>query len=193
MQALINLVSGLFMPVEAPSKHPPRLSMSNRKLRKSGKVKLVDVPWPFDEEDRQWIADETLKVLNEAAQVANRVYLITQPVAYDADQHPGVPDKWVSLYPVKGEENSYYSNKSVADSIRTRNAIMEQVARWHGTPVIDLDGYMRPLLRDRDDLFDDKWHFAPAGAEAAAEYVAMQLGIINPPWIYRGNESSRAD
>ncbi len=148
--------------------------MSNRKLRKSGKVKLVDVPW-FDEEDRQRFADETLKVLNEAARVADRVYLITQPVAYDADQHPGVPDKWFSLYPVKGEENSYYSNKSIADRIRKLNAIMEQVAHAHGTPVIDLDGHMRPLLRDRDDLFDDHVHFAPAGAEVAAKFVAGKL------------------
>ena len=138
---------------------------------------MVDKTLPFDAEDTRWVVDVTSKILQEAARVADRVYMLAQPIAYDEKEHPGVSDKWFLLFPIKGKEDGYYSNKSVAEFVRKINAIMAQVARSHGTPVIDLDGHIRPLIRERDDLFDDTWHFAPAGAEVAAEFVARNINV----------------
>ena len=36
---------------------------------------------------------------------------------------------------------------------------------------------MRPLLAERADLFEDKWHFAPSGADVAARILAEELGL----------------
>ena len=181
LDKLLNVVIGMFSgskkPSKKPSKHPIPLSRSNRELRLSGNVRLIDEPVPFDAEDKKWVVDVTFKILRDAARVADRVYMLTQPIAYDEKEHPGVSNKWFSLSPVKSKEDGYYSNKNIAKHNRKLYTIMAQVARSHGTPVIDLDGHMRPLIRERDDLFDDKWHFAPAGAEVAAEFVARNLDV----------------
>jgi hypothetical protein len=34
------------------------------------------------------------------------------------------------------------------------------------------------LLCERDDLFEDKWHFSPEGCTVAADYLATQIGPV---------------
>lgn len=176
--ALCEKVHDFFRP-PPPRKHPRRNSRANRYLRAEGKVQLVYQPRPLTVEDQQYVLDETKRLIQVARQVADRVYLIAQPVAYDEHEHPGVARRWFSLYPIKGR-HAYYDNRSVAEWIREETALMTQASNQANVPVIDVDNYLRPMLATRDDLFDDKWHYAPAGAELAARFVAESIRRSEP-------------
>ena len=160
-----------------PRKHPPRNSRANRHLRATGQVRLVYQPRPLSAEDKDIVRRETSQLLEVARSVADHVFVIAQPVAYDQHEHPGVARKWFSLYPIPGR-NAYYDNRSVAEWIREEMALIEDVAAAMGVTVIDVDSHLRPQLAARDDLFDDKWHYAPAGARGAAEFIADALGDV---------------
>jgi hypothetical protein len=67
------------------------------------------------------------------------------------------------------------SNKSFAERTRLANALMADTAVGMGVSVIDLESQIRPMLRARDDLYDDKWHFSPAGSTVAAELIAERI------------------
>ena len=169
-----NWSKRLFSPPRPASPHPRRNDRANRTLRKDGKVQLKYVLPPFAEEDRKLLAETTRRLLEAAQSAADHVYLLTQPVAYDANEHPGVWEKWFSLYPIEGEI-AYHDNRSVAEAIRRKNAVMVEAAESVGVRVIDVDAHMRPLLAERGDLFFDKWHFSTAGAELAADFIADTL------------------
>ncbi len=156
-------------------RHPPKLSRSNRELRNSGKVLLVDVPLDLPAATLMYVSDRVVQVINAAKRISNHVVVVSQPVAYDEGQLPGVAAKWFSLYPVEEDRPVYMSNLSVAESIRARSAIALAKASTEGAIIIDLDGKIRPLLSKRDDLFIDKWHFSAAGAVVAAEIIAVAI------------------
>jgi hypothetical protein len=137
-------------------------------------------PRPLSGEDQRFIQQETRRLIETARTIADHVYLIAQPVAYDEQEIPGVGQNWFDLYPIPGRD-AYYDNRSVAEWIRAETSLMVNTAHEMGVPVIDLDHYMRPLLATRDDLFYDKWHYAPAGARMAAELVAKSLREMKTP------------
>lgn len=157
-----------------PRVHPPRNSRANRHLRASGQVQLRYRQRPLTDQAKDSVRSEMRRLVEVARVVADHVYVISQPVAYDENAHAGVAQKWFSLYPIPGEQ-AYYDNRSVAEWIRAETALITDVARQMGVSVIDLDDHMRPQLATRDDLFDDKWHYAPAGAEVAAKHIASFL------------------
>jgi len=160
---------------------PPKLGrMELRQLRSSGKVKLVDKEIQIAPEKNAEIRNQTRDVFEAAFKVADKVYFLVQPIAYDPDEHPGVATRWYSMYPVKGRDGYYYSNKSMASVTRAREAIAKEVAVEMGISIIDLDGFIQPKLCQRDDMFEDKWHFSPAGAEIAAKFIAETLRTDNP-------------
>ena len=147
-----------------------------RRLRNEGHVQFIDT------EMKKWTATNIQKrkemihaILTTAKNVSENCYIITQPIAYDEEELPGVSRRWGSLYPIKKKPGYYTSNRSVAEGIRRENSFFAEQAPEYGVGVIDLDGYIRPLLRQRDDLFEDKWHFSPKGCSVAAGYVASQI------------------
>jgi hypothetical protein len=146
-----------------------------RMIRQSPAVKLVDIPINISDNRTRLIRQKTQQLIKAAKKVTDRVYVISQPYAYDHSQLPGVADKWFALRKVNDTEDLYYSNKSIAEFGRAQNSMIEQAARSADAGIIDLDGFMRKFLCKRDDLFDDKWHFAPAGADLAAEFVAEKI------------------
>jgi lysophospholipase L1-like esterase len=174
LRTLREWIEEQFRPPQPPSSHPRRSARSNRVLRAGGKVRLQYASLVPDEEDRKIIREETRRTIETARRVADKVMIITQPMAYDENELPGVAERWYSLYPIEGED-AYQDNLSVAESLREATDVMVEVAESMGAPVIDLDNYMRPQLRERDDLFFDKWHFSEAGAEVAAGFVARAL------------------
>ena len=146
-----------------------------RVIRKNQADKLVDIPIEVGDSRARLVCEQTEQLIKAAKKVTDRVYVISQPYAYDDSQLPGVADKWFTLRKVNDTDDLYYSNKSIADAGRMQNSMIEQTARSAGAGVIDLDGFMRKFLCERDDLFDDKWHFAPAGAELAAGFIAQKI------------------
>ena len=115
--------------------------------------------------------------MHDADGVSSQVILISQPIAYDEEELPEVANRWYRLYPFPGREKAYFSNRSVATGVRANSKAATDTAQTMGVQVIRLDEHMRPMLRFRDDLFDDKWHFTAAGAEVAAEYVSRRLAL----------------
>lgn len=157
-------------------RHPPPLAHSNRELRNQGKVQLVDQPDAEPSaEKRRYIEARVARLAELAAAVADHVYFLTQPVAYDELEVPGVSARWYTLYPIAPDRPVYLSDRSVAAQIRAVQKIVVEAAERSGAEVIDIDGHMRPLLRERDDLFIDKWHFAPLGCAIAGEFLAERL------------------
>ena len=136
---------------------------------------FVDVDTFLKPQQKQEIELSMTTLLEAASRTTDRVYLLLQPVAYDETEHPLVAKRWYALSGTKNRGNVYKSNKSIAESIRNANSIMEDVASRKCIHVIDLDGYLKPMLRHRYDLFEDKWHFAPAGAQIAAAFIAERL------------------
>ena len=159
-------------------RHLPPRSRSNRELRNSGKVSLVDVPLDLPAASfatLMYISDRVVQVIDAAKRVSDHVVVVSQPVAYDEGQLPGVAARWFSLYPVEEDRPVYMSNRSFAERLRATSAIALAKASTEGAIIIDLDAKMRPLLSKRDDLFIDKWHFSAAGAVAAAEIIAVAI------------------
>ena len=118
---------------------------------------------------------QTRLLLQAAKKVADSVYLVPQPIAFDEHEHPKVAERWTWLFPVGKKKESFVSNKSIANRRRRQNRLMAAVAREMQVSVVDLDGYMRKMLPTRYDLFSDQWHFSPEGAALAAEFVAEGL------------------
>jgi lysophospholipase L1-like esterase len=148
--------------------------MTNRELRNQGLVEFVDVPVDASGETMDPRRQRTRELVRLAKANARLVVWVTQPVAYHPEEHPGVSRRWYSLYPVPGT-NAFMSNKSWAEQLRANNAAMAEVAAEEGVLVVDLDAYLAPFLKDRDDLFDDKWHLAPAGAAMAGAFIAEKI------------------
>ncbi len=154
-----------------------------RVLRATERIQLVDEVAVFGQERLRFIDEETRRLLAAAQELGERVYLISQPMAYAEDEHPDVAKQWARLYPVlRGKKEAYRSNKSKADEVRHKNRLMAEIALEVGVEVIDLDAQIRPLLRDRADLFYDRWHFLPAGSRIAGKFVAEVLREdLSPP------------
>jgi hypothetical protein len=155
----------------------PRVNRETKRLlRLSGQLNFVDIenygPDPAAIVD---IRNGIRAVLESANRVADKVYFLLQPVAYSPDEHPGVAKRWYLLRPVKGRDGYFVSNKSVAQRMRKEHAIMNDVAADMGIAVIDLDGFIQSKLSERGDMFEDKWHFSPAGAEIGARFIAETL------------------
>ncbi len=150
------------------------LSRTDRRAIRT-QATFVDIDRPLSPSKKQRIELSMTTLLEAASRTTDCVYLLLQPVAYDETEHPLVAKRWYALRRIKDRDNAYKSNKSIAESIRNANSAMEDVASRRRIPVIDLDGYMRPMLRHRYDLFEDKWHFAPAGAQIAAAFIAERL------------------
>lgn len=155
--------------------HPFALDTKNRILRNNGTVKLVDVPVEMSPNRKSFITERVSTLVGLAKRIATRVLVMSQPVAYDPHEVPGVGRRWFSLYPVSDNPPTYKSDKSVAEAIRQTNAVALPAARKAGADTLDLDALIRPYLRQRDDLFIDKWHFAPAGSRLAATFIARHL------------------
>ena len=136
---------------------------------------FVDFDASLSPRQKQEIELSMTTLLEAASRTNDRVYLLLQPVAYDETEHPLVAKRWYALRHIKDRNNCYCSNKSIAEGLRNANSIMEDVASRRRITVIDLDGYIKPILRHRYDLFEDKWHFAPAGAQVAAAFIAERL------------------
>ncbi|MHC4386242.1 MAG: hypothetical protein ACYSUG_04550 [Planctomycetota bacterium] len=150
-----------------------------RRLRNEGLVQLHDVERKkWTDADIQKREAMISKLLTTAKNVSEHCFVVTQPVAYDQEELPGVSRRWGSLYPIKGTPGCYKNNRSVAEGIRIENTFFAEQAPVYGVDVIDLDRYIRPLLRQRDDLFEDKWHFSPEGCSVAADYIASQISPV---------------
>ncbi len=155
--------------------HPVPLATSNRRIRNSGNIRFQDVPSKLGSKKIEFIKKRVGVIVGLAQDLCRNVVILTQPVAYDERELPGVRRRWFSLYPVSMTEPIYKSNKSVAERMRNVNRLASHAAKMSGALVIDLDAYMRPKLRQREDLFIDKWHFSNAGARLAGVFLAQQL------------------
>lgn len=144
---------------------------AQRALRNSGKIKFIDIPVVVDEITQQNTIRNIQKLIHLAKRVSSHVYFLTHPVAYDLMEHPGVAAKWYALQPVNDKNGCYTSNKTIALRIRYANSLLYKSVGEAGVDIIALDEYMRSLLHHRDDLFEDKWHFAPNGAKIAAQFI----------------------
>lgn len=135
------------------------------------------MPISISQKEAEWITNEIREMLSSAMEIADKVYLITQPIAYDESEHPGAAKKWHTLYPVKGQKGCYISNKSFAEMVRKKNSIMIKTAVDMNVKVIELDNFMKSLIRGSDDYFCDKRHFTSSGAKAASDFIAQDLKL----------------
>ena len=159
-------------------RHPPSLDIKNRELRNSGKVKLVDrLIQQLSEEEIKYIENRVKALSSLAKSITGNVYFLVQPIAYDEQELPGVSKRWFSLYPLAENEPIYKSNKTVAWRHRLVNSRVIEFAKRNGIKIIDLDNEMRKLLSSNDDLFYDKWHLSPKGAQVTADIIRNQIGI----------------
>lgn len=156
------------------------IARSNRVLRNEGRVTLIDEDYRFTADEIEGVRSHTREMLNAASRSKARVYLVLQPIAFDEQEVAEVAEKWVSLYEATDQPDAYLSNRSIAWGFREINDMMHAEADALGVPVLDLDSELRPLLRQRGDLFDDKWHFAPSGAAIAGERLAAILREERP-------------
>ncbi len=164
----------------SPTLSPKVVRTEARRLRLSGQAKLIDKEIIIGSEENAEIRNRTRSVFEAASRVADKVYLLTHPVAYAPDEHPAVAKRWYALKAVDGRTGYYHSNKSIAFAIRGRQEIMKEVAVDMDISIIDLDSFIMPKLCQRYDMFEDTWHFAPAGAEIAARFIAETLRANNP-------------
>jgi hypothetical protein len=160
---------------------PDPLSRSNRALRLSGRLKFVDEQRAIPPEKQSKLRAICRRAVDKAGRIADHVFVILQPVAYDENEHPDVSKQWFSLYPSKTVPGAFLSNRTVAEGIRNRNALVKSVVETTGAHLIDLDSYLRAELPHRGDLFDDKWHFAPKGAALAGAHIAKIVKQYLPP------------
>ena len=158
-------------------------SINNRQLVLSGVARYVDIPVSLASEDSSQIIERTRQMVLGAKALAPKVAIILQPVAYDEKADGEVLRRWYSLYPVENRPGYYKSPATVAAGIRQANQMISLTAQKMGVPVLDLDEKIRPILRARGDLFYDKWHFLPEGADEAAALVSrflIETGLAKP-------------
>ena len=148
---------------------------SNWLRRRSGQVTFVYEPQPVDAEEAAQIRDLSREMLEIADRVADRVFVLAQPVGYDERAVDGVGERWVELYPAEREDGAYLDNRAVAEGFRARIQLIADEGHRGGHEVVDLDGAMRPMLRRRGDLFLDKWHPSREGAAVIGELLAPVL------------------
>ena len=117
----------------------------------------------------------------EAAMIySKKVYFITEPIAYDENELPGVSEKWTILHSgvfnaLQKDRDLFVNNKSHAESIRFNNKLLSRVAREYGIKTIDLDSHLRQYLHKRDDLFYTHDTLTPKGTELAAKYIHNEM------------------
>jgi hypothetical protein len=158
----------------APGRMHERL-WRDRERRLAGGVEFVDEVAVIDDTRRRFVQEETRRLLEAAQAAGDRVFLVLQPIAYDEREHPGVARRWMRLFRVPGRPGCFRSHRAVAEEVRAKNRLMAAVAEEMGVEVVDVDGLLRPHLRERDDLFYDRWHFTAEGAALAASYVAAVM------------------
>jgi len=147
----------------------------NWEYRQSPRVQLVYEPYSMDPEVEKRVTERATELFTTARRVTNAALFVNQPVAFDEAELPEVGRRWYSLYPSRHTPHAYLNNRSIAEQIRYGNRVLESAARAKGVPIVQLDEYIRPLLRVRGDLFVDKWHFSRHGAAITAERVRAEL------------------
>ncbi len=171
-----NLTISQNQPELGAFKHFPRRARSNRELRNLDEIKFIDTPEiPVTEKTRNFIYSRIDRLNKLAKQISPKVYFITQPVAYDKYELPGVSKKWFNLIPIAEDKHHYISNKSRAFDIRKKQAIVIKAAMENNADIIDLDNYLRPQLKEKDDMFFDKWHLTPQGNKITGKFIADRL------------------
>ena len=156
--------------------HPSPLSRANRELRNTGQVTLVDVDIPpLSKSKKDYIRDRMQRLAALSDEIGAELFIVTQPMAYRHDELAGVAQRWFTLYPASNHPPTYRSNKTIYLSNRQKNEAVVEIGAQAGISVIDLDEAINPCLAVRDDLFYDKWHFAPNGGVLAGRILAWEL------------------
>lgn len=169
----LAVVRRWFSPSTARRRDPNDLR--NWKRRQSSNFSFVRESGKLTPGEETQIATRGRELFEVAKRAADRVYFVSQPVAFDESELPAVAARWFSLYPATTVPGAYRDNASVAERIRSETAVLRAEALRNAITVIELDDFMRSMLRKRGDLFLDKWHFSRNGAAVAAQRVAEQL------------------
>lgn len=154
-----------------------------RERRLSGGIPYSDAVPSFDEDRVERIREAARRIFVPARALADEVLFLCQPIAYDEDELEGVSERWCRLRPAPDDPNKVRSNRSMALEVREKNRLMAEVAIEMGVRVFDLDAGIRPHLKETDDLFYDRWHFLPRGADLAGRLVADELLRVVPERI----------
>lgn len=153
-----------------------------RFYRNLGKVKFYSQDIIPSEVILVQMIEAARKMFKETLRYSDKVYFITNAIAYGKDELPGVSKRWQLLFSVNDwkyhssvEKDLFLDNQSYARFIRKSNKLLSRVAREYGIKIIDLDSYLKKHLNKREDLFYDRQHLTPKGVKLAAEYIYSEM------------------
>ena len=148
------------------------MDLRNRAIRNEGNLKFVQEE---PDVDLSQLRTDVGEIISSAQTIADRVIVLSQPLAYSPNALPGVTRRWITLRPARNEEGAYLDNPSIANEIHTIQNEIRQIATACEVEYVDLSPSVAPLLSQTTELFDDKWHPAPAGAQLIGKVVAEYL------------------
>ena len=153
------------------------VDLGNRDIRNAGNVKFVYEAPDFDKSQLEANLNE---LIQSAKSIAKRVIVVSQPVAYSDDALPGVTQRWITLRPARDQQGAFLDNQSLVDGIAAIQSEIRKVAEHEQIEFIDLSSPIAPLFSQTTELFDDKWHPAPAGARLIGTTIAKYIQSTPP-------------